>query len=400
MAMDEPPILWSFRRCPYAIRARLAIAAAGLAVELREVDLACRPPELREAWPPATVPLLQGFDGLLIGESLEVMVWALSLRDPGRWLEPPAGDTFPAEALAAPLASGRAGRGRAGGGDPGSAGIGDASDDGAEDGAAAVAHPPARAGAGEARGAAGATSRAPALATPIATLVAENDGPFKHHLDRFKYASRFPGADPKHHRLQALAILRRWDGLLQASNGAPGGWLLGHRSCLADWALLPFVRQFRLADPQGFARAEGLEALRPWLARFEAGPELAAVMAPPLADRQPWRSPRFLYHLALAEEWRQARAEEGIYRRSTRGLSLDAVGFIHASHAHQIAATFRRFYADAGPVRLLTIDPDRLAAAGIAVRDEPAAEGSGELFPHIHGPLSCDAVLAAEPYRP
>jgi glutathione S-transferase len=350
--MDELPILWSFRRCPYAIRARLAIAAAGLAVELREVNLACRPPELLEAWPAGTVPLLQGSAGLLIGESLEVMVWALGRRDPGRWLELPPG---------APL--------------------------------------PARAGADGARGSAGAPSCGPALAGPMAELVAENDGPFKHHLDRFKYASRFPDADPEHHRGQALAILQRWDGLLRRTSGAPGGWLLGHSSCLADWALLPFVRQFRLADPEGFAKADGLAALRPWLARFEAGPELAAVMAPPLAPRQPWRSPRLLYHLALAEEWRQARAE-GIYRRSTRGLSLEAVGFIHASHDHQIAATFRRFYADAGPVRLLSIDPARLAAAGIAVREEPAAEGSGELFPHLHGPLPCDAVLAAEPYRP
>jgi glutathione S-transferase len=402
--MDQLPILWSFRRCPYAMRARLAIAAADLVVELREVDLACRPPELREAWPAATVPLLQGRDGLLIGESLEVMLWALAQRDPGRWLELPASAPLAADAVAAPLASGpadrgSAGPGSAGGGEPPPGGVGHASDDGSEDGAAAVAHPPARAGTEGPRGAAGAKSRTPALAAPIATLVAENDGPFKHHLDRFKYANRFPDADPEHHRRQALAILCRWNDLLRCNGEAPGGWLLGRRSCLADWALLPFVRQFRLADPQAFARAEGLDALRLWLARFEAGPELAAVMAPPLAERQPWRSPRFLYHLALAEEWRQARAE-GIYRRSTRGLSLEAVGFIHASHAHQIAATFRRFYADAGPVRLLTIDPLRLAAAGIVVREEPAAEGSGELFPHLHGPLPCDAVLAAEPYRP
>jgi glutathione S-transferase len=342
-----------------------------------------------------TVTLLQGSAGLLIGESLEVMVWALGRRDPGRWLELPAGAPIPADALAAPLASGPAGHGSACRGEPPPGGVGHASDVGAD----AVASPPVQAGADGARSAAGATSRPPALAPPIATLVAENDGPFKHHLDRFKYANRFPDADPEHHRRQALAILCRWNDLLRRNGEAPGGWLLGHRSSLADWALLPFVRQFRLADPQGFARAEGLEALRPWLARFEAGPELAAVMAPPLAPRHPWRSPCLLYHLALAEEWREARVE-GVYRRSTRGLSLAAVGFIHASHAHQIDATFRRFYADAGPVRLLSIDPARLAAAGIVVREEPAAADSGELFPHLYGPLPCEAVLAAEPYRP
>jgi len=233
----------------------------------------------------------------------------------------------------------------------------------------------------------------------IGELVAENDGPFKHHLDRFKYASRYPGEDPGDHRQAALAILWRWNSQLEATAPSGGsGWLLGSHSCLADWALLPFVRQFRIADPDGFATTEGLTALRSWLERFETGAELAAVMAPPLAFRQPWRSPRWLYHLALAEEWRAAEAE-GVYRRSTRGLGLEQVGFIHASHAHQIAATFQRFYADAPAVQLLTIAPERLAAAGIAVREEPAGE-SGECFPHLYGPLPCQAVVAVELYPP
>jgi glutathione S-transferase len=177
------------------------------------------------------------------------------------------------------------------------------------------------------------------------------------------------------------------------------GWLLGPQSCLADWALLPFVRQFRIADPAGFDATVGIGALQAWLARFEAGGELAAVMAPPLAPRHPWRSPSWLYHLALAEEWRDAEVE-GVYRRSTRGLSIEQVGYLHASHGDQIAATFERFYADAGPVRLLSIDPQRLAAAGLEVREE-AAPDSGELFPHLYGgPLPCEAVVAAEPYRP
>ena len=232
--------------------------------------------------------------------------------------------------------------------------------------------------------------------------MAENDGPFKHHLERFKYANRYPGEDPCAHRQAALAILRRWNSQLEegaAGGGVGKGWLLGPQSCLADWALLPFVRQFRIADPAGFDAAVGIGALQAWLARFEAGGELAAVMAPPLAPRHPWRSPSWLYHLALAEEWRDAEVE-GVYRRSTRGLSIEQVGYLHASHGDQIAATFERFYADAGPVRLLSIDPKRLAAAGLEVREE-AAPDSGELFPHLYGgPLPCEAVVAAEPYRP
>ena len=129
--------------------------------------------------------------------------------------------------------------------------------------------------------------------------------------------------------------------------------------------------------------------------RFLEGPALAEVMDEAWAPRRAWRSPRWLYHLALAEEWRDAR-DRGTYRRSTRGRSLEEVGFIHASGAHQLEGTFRRFYADAGEVLLLTIDPQRLT---VPVRWEPVPP-SGERFPHIHGPLPLEAVLSAEPFAP
>jgi glutathione S-transferase len=241
-----------------------------------------------------------------------------------------------------------------------------------------------------------APSPAPAPSPAALALIAENDGPFKHHLDRYRYASRFADADPGHHRAEALAILRRWSARL-----APGGWLLGDHPSLADRALLPFVRQFRLADPAGFDAEDHLGPLQGWLRRFLEGDELARVMADDWAPRDGWRSSGWLYHLALAEEWRAAAAggEDAAYRRSTRGLALEAVGFVHASGADQIEATYRRFYADAGEVLLLTIDPARLQAAGVPVHWEPAPE-SGERFPHIHGALPVNAVLKAEPYRP
>ena len=321
--MSEPtPVLYSFRRCPYAIRARLALAAAGLQpgadLELREVSLRAKPPELLAASAKGTVPVLLLEDGVL-DESLAIMHWALVQRDPQGWL---AGWS--------------------------------------------------------------AADRA-----AMAELIAENDGPFKHHLDRFKYPKRFAGeASRDHHRLQALAILRRWSARLRR-----GGWLLGARPCLADWALLPFVRQFRLADPAGFAAETDLQPLQRWLARFAEGPELAAVMAPPWAERSPWRSPGWLYHLALRSEWQQARTA-GVYRRSTRGRSLQEEGFIHLSAVHQVADTASRFYGDlpAGELLLLTVDPARLAAAGLTVQWQPAP-GSGELFPHLFGPLPLAAVL-------
>jgi glutathione S-transferase len=85
--MTTRPILYSFRRCPYAMRARLALLSSGSVCEIREVKLSAKPPELLAASPKATVPVLVLPDGRVIEESLEVMRWALQHRDPDRWLE-------------------------------------------------------------------------------------------------------------------------------------------------------------------------------------------------------------------------------------------------------------------------------------------------------------------------
>ncbi len=385
------PILYSFRRCPYAIRARLALQLAGLRpgldLELREVALRAKPPELLQASAKGTVPVLvlpaSGDQGsTVLDQSLALMAWALDRHDPGDWqrLGP---------------------------------------------------------------GAAAAEKR-----QDMAALIEQNDGPFKYHLDRFKYAGRYPAGEPGDHRAAALAILRQWNRRLEqagagtgemtgeiagASDGRDctdlgwgrGPWLLGERPSLADAALLPFVRQFRLADPSGFDAESDLSALQRWLHQGITSAAMAAVLAPPWGLRQPWRSPSWIYHLALAEEWQEAQ-RQGSYRRSTRGLSLEQVGFIHASRADQLAATYRRFYGDAGPVTLLTIDPqqltaplryepapqrggdagsDRSAEAGGEERAEKVGDESSEggekgneLFPHIYGPLPLEAVLNAEPF--
>lgn len=390
MAAQRPgavPILYSFRRCPYAIRARLALQVAGLRpgldLELREVALRAKPPELLRASAKGTVPVLQipansDQGPTVLDQSLAIMAWALDRHDPGDWQ--------------------RLGPGPA---------------------------------AAEQR-------------RQMAALIEQNDGPFKYHLDRFKYAGRYPAGELGEHRAAALAILRQWnrrleqggagnlDGAAGATDGRDwtdmgsvrGPWLLGERPSLADAALLPFVRQFRLADPSGFDTESDLTALQRWLHQGITSAAMAAVLAPPWGLRQPWRSPSWIYHLALTEEW-QAAQRQGSYRRSTRGLSLEQVGFIHASRADQLAATYRRFYGDAGPVTLLTIDPQQLtaplryepapqgggdagserSAEGTEGRAEAGGEGSGEggekgseLFPHIYGPLPLEAVLNAEPF--
>lgn len=80
------PVLYSFRRCPYAIRARLALLVSGQAVELREVILRAKPPAMLLASPKATVPVLILPDGQVIDESLDIMRWALMQSDPEAWL--------------------------------------------------------------------------------------------------------------------------------------------------------------------------------------------------------------------------------------------------------------------------------------------------------------------------
>ena len=315
------PVLYSFRRCPYAIRARWALLEAGLLVQWREIALKAKPPEMLQASAKGTVPVLVLPDGQVIDESLAIMHWALDQADPRQLRQ--------------------------------------------------------------------------GIETQV--LIEENDGPFKHHLDRFKYTDRYPGADQAEHQAAGLAILRGWNERI-----ATGGWLLGTTMSLADAALWPFVRQWRIADPSGFDADASLEALRNWLNRFLEDPGFERLMQ--RAD--PWNAggqqhhfpadavavpkDQPLFHLALASDW-QAAQTSGTYRISTRGMSLEQVGFIHCSWREQVEATYQRFYADAGEVLLLEIDPAKV--------DGPLradAIPTGELFPHLYGPLGVAAVRSVE----
>ena len=84
--MSGSPILYSFRRCPYAIRARLALLASGTICIIREVKLSAKPVELLAVSPKATVPVLVTCDGNVIEHSLDIMRWALARHDPAGWL--------------------------------------------------------------------------------------------------------------------------------------------------------------------------------------------------------------------------------------------------------------------------------------------------------------------------
>ena len=200
----QHPILWSFRRCPYAIRARLAINAAGVPVELREILLRDKPGAFLAASPSATVPCLELPDQVL-DESLDIMVWVLKQRDPQGWLQMP------------------------------------------DDGWA---------------------------------LITENDGPFKAALDHVKYAVRFPEVDPQAERAKAAEHLCALDARLRGQD-----WLFGASATLADFALLPFVRQFANVDRAWFD-AQGWPDVSGWLDRFLQSAEFADVMTkyPPWTD--------------------------------------------------------------------------------------------------------------------
>jgi glutathione S-transferase len=89
--MHGAAVLYSFRRCPYAMRARLAIHASGISCELREVLLRDKPPELLAASAKGTVPVLVTAAGEVIAESLDIMLWALAQHDQERWLAPEVG---------------------------------------------------------------------------------------------------------------------------------------------------------------------------------------------------------------------------------------------------------------------------------------------------------------------
>lgn len=200
--MSEPPILYSFRRCPYAMRARMALWVAGITVELREVKLAAKPLELGEVSPKATVPVLVT-PGRVIEESLAIMRWALERNDPEGWL---AGDD--------------------------------------------------------------------------ADLIARNDGPFKHHLDRYKYPSRYPdeargdeATFQLDHRTIGLAILSDLDARLGSQ-----GQLCGEHPMLADIALFPFIRQFANTDRDWFDE-QGLPHVQEWLEGHLASDLFRVIMA-------------------------------------------------------------------------------------------------------------------------
>lgn len=98
-----------------------------------------------------------------------------------------------------------------------------------------------------------------------------------------------------------------------------------------------------------------------------------------------------LFHAAMPDDWAAA-FQTGAYTMSTRGMTLDEVGFIHLSTREQVEATANRFYSDVDQLVLLTVDPLKVPSKIVFERPSPDVD---VLFPHIYGPLPIAAVVAA-----
>jgi len=189
-------ILYSFRRCPYAIRARWALLKTNQLFALREVSIRNKPQALLTASPKGTVPVLITDKGKVIDESLNIMIWTINQCDTNdyffRW------DT-------------------------------------------------------EAQ-------------ITTNSIIKTNDCLFKFHLDRYKYPQRYLECNCEYHKTAAREILLELNNRLSGTNTTK--WLVSQRESIADWAVWPFVRQFRNVDKRSFDNDKEISRLKLWLDYF------------------------------------------------------------------------------------------------------------------------------------
>ena len=193
------PILYSFRRCPYAMRARMAIHISGQRCELREVLLRDKPPSMLEYSAKGTVPVLILQDGKVIDESLDVIDWALNINDPDDWQRSKDKEK-------------------------------------------------------------------------TKELIKINDGEFKYHLDRYKYSKRYDNEDPEFHRKKCLKFIESINNELNNSE-----YIFDDNISYADIVVLPFIRQFRIADIEWFDSLP-YDNLKKWLSSFLGSSLLNSIM--------------------------------------------------------------------------------------------------------------------------
>ncbi len=206
---ESLPILYSFRRCPYAMRARMALYYSGINCKLREVSLKNKPESLIDISPKATVPVLQLQDKTIIDESLDIINYAILQNDPENIL--------------------------------------------------------------------GITKE---VQDEINQLILINDNDFAKLLHKYKYFEKYPDESQNFYRQQIeFSFLEKYDQMLE------GNKFLFIRKIIADFAILPFIRQFAFVDKEWFF-ASKYKNLISWLNTTLKSEEFERII---LAKHSPWK---------------------------------------------------------------------------------------------------------------
>ena len=184
------PILYSFIRCPYAMRARMILKLADIKCELREVRLNNKPEHMLEASPKGTVPVLI-LEDKIIDESIDIVNWALNITN-----------VFEGNIKQDQI-------------------------------------------------------------NLTEELIDLFDDKFKYHLDRYKYSNRYEDVDVEHHQNECLNILKKLETIIDGTN-----WNFGDRISKLDILILPFIRQFRIADQEWFDYQQNIPGIQRVLMNF------------------------------------------------------------------------------------------------------------------------------------
>ena len=186
----EYPILYSFIRCPYAMRARMALKLTNTKCEIREVRLNNKPKQMIDKSPKGTVPVLV-LEKEVIDESNDIIEWALSSNN-----------------------------------------IFDGNIDHDQ-------------------------------IDLTNNLIELFDSKFKYNLDRYKYATRYENINKDKHKKECLEILINLENLISNE-----GWILGSKINKLDISILPFIRQFRIADIEWFDKQNKIKGIQKILFNF------------------------------------------------------------------------------------------------------------------------------------
>ena len=184
------PILYSFKRCPYAMRARMALKLADIKCELREIRLNNKPDHMLEVSPKGTVPVLI-LEDRIIDESMEIVNWVISLKNL-------FDNTLSKDKIEI-----------------------------------------------------------------TESLIIDFDNDFKHHLDRYKYSTRYKEVDIEKHRSVCMQMLIKIEDLASNEN-----WFFGTHISKLDISIFPFIRQFRIADTYWFDNQTSIPKVQKLLNNF------------------------------------------------------------------------------------------------------------------------------------